>query len=746
MTSPEATFSQRAREWKTTPFIAEWLENTFVNCSSGEGKKAFENWTITKWGAEEGSERIRECNKRVPRGKWVPDTNSKKLALEETVFMWKASAFYIGVTLQCMHHWHEYASQSNLFQPERKKPAPKRRPGESSGQWLSRVNEMASILFGIFPSILFIKMKTLQLLDGHKLPNIDLENARRIAISEYDKILDTLELWRTDGRLFVSDILSRSKSIIPSPHVSKMDARSRLRKTIDDTLRTRIAFLSMVHLAWKDAAELFEYLAEKGLNAASAVERAYQKDHALLWRFMSMLNRTQWMARKMWANFSQLVAASDHFKPLLKTWRDDTGLAHIDADIRAIQERVRRKELSRLDEVVIHSVTELTPPIKSFLPAIDQAISDNPAEAKKFSAAVFDAMGDVAATYEFIDQFLTTPFGNRLIEYASAIEAQMVDRKQMRSIIYFMDPIKLPYVGAEYWDRVGEVSRSIRQMEEAWSSEIWRMDIEPIILHIEEQEGTNAFKESFVFPLPLFNHMWLELDTMLWIVAQSFDRKGEEGRVAKEFGLFDPGDPNRPMASEFLLRSLDPELGVPVKAKTTPAPYVQNIPVARQGDSIVQSGFAYVAGLFGGSTQKEKVKTRGEAEKPKEDQVEEEEEPRILPEVLPAEFKIGKKALKLFHRILEPPEEEKENAPTKGQVRWGDFENGMKRVGFQVVQTAGSSVRFDPPASTARPITFHRPHPDSLLTPHTIKWVGARLKRTYGWTTETFKRGAGDDT
>jgi hypothetical protein len=75
-----------------------------------------------------------------------------------------------------------------------------------------------------------------------------------------------------------------------------------------------------------------------------------------------------------------------------------------------------------------------------------------------------------------------------------------------------------------------------------------------------------------------------------------------------------------------------------------------------------------------------------------EEPEEEAEERRVLPEVLPSEFKIGKKVLKvcachpsdsssadtnmqLFHRILEPPEEEKENAPTKGQVRWGDFEN-----------------------------------------------------------------------
>jgi hypothetical protein len=63
----------------------------------------------------------------------------------------------------------------------------------------------------------------------------------------------------------------------------------------------------------------------------------------------------------------------------------------------------------------------------------------------------------------------------------------------------------------------------------------------------------------------------------------------------------------------------------------------------------------------------------------------------------------------------------------------------MGKIDFAVVQAAGSSVRFDPPAKTARPISFHRvsfeshiplyctltsiqPHPDSTLTPPQCKW------------------------
>jgi len=117
-----------------------------------------------------------------------------------------------------------------------------------------------------------------------------------------------------------------------------------------------------------------------------------------------------------------------------------------------------------------------------------------------------------------------------------------------------------------------------------------------------------------------------------------------------------------------------------------------------------------------------------------------------FPDVLPAHFKLGKRLLKVFHRVLEDNKEQPgENAPKKGQLRWGEFERAMKRIGFDVVQTAGSSVRFDPPARTARPITFHRPHPDSLMGPHMIKWLGARLKRCYGWTTATFAQGTQEE-
>jgi len=52
--------------------------------------------------------------------------------------------------------------------------------------------------------------------------------------------------------------------------------------------------------------------------------------------------------------------------------------------------------------------------------------------------------------------------------------------------------------------------------------------------------------------------------------------------------------------------------------------------------------------------------------------------------------------------------------------------------------TAGSSVRFDPPSSQDRPITFHKPHPDSTIPYKMLLGFRKRLAKHYGWTEAQF--------
>ncbi|KAH9915915.1 uncharacterized protein B0H18DRAFT_1039736 [Fomitopsis serialis] len=101
-------------------------------------------------------------------------------------------------------------------------------------------------------------------------------------------------------------------------------------------------------------------------------------------------------------------------------------------------------------------------------------------------------------------------------------------------------------------------------------------------------------------------------------------------------------------------------------------------------------------------------------------------------------FEVNRKMQKLFLRFVVPEEEADPNVK-KGQLRWGDFEKAMTKIGFQRKEGAGSSVRFDPNEETGgNSISFHRPHPDAVLTPSIIRRVGYRLRRRFGWTAANF--------
>ncbi|KAF7291533.1 hypothetical protein MKEN_01488000 [Mycena kentingensis (nom. inval.)] len=574
------------------------------------------------------------------------------------------------------------------------------------------------------------------LIDGHRLPVIDLDLVRRMAISEYDKSRDTLERWRSDPQFFFGDLLERSKSIILSPEIVNRDAMYKQRHSIDDAFRTLVNFRSMVHGAWRDAASLCEYLAAQELHTPAAIERAYKRDTALLWRFVSVINRIGTMHRKMWANLQQLLAGSEYYRPLLKPWRDKRGLAHIDINEREVKKLVSARTFTGMDEVVVRSASDVSPSATTFFQAVEVSLAEDRSQDLKFSSAVYDAMGDFAAVTEFESQFTRTEFGDNLVKYAAELEKSGTDILQMRSVLYFMDPSKLAREDAQYWDRMGEASRSIRAMDDAWSMKTWELTMDTVVASIQHLAGPGGLTtvDKFdIFPAEAFNEMWRRIDAQLWSIAASLDRRGDGGRVAAEYGVWSPKDAKRPVASMYFFKELESEVRQDTKVALQPQPtaeYVSNIPIAREGETGAQSARAYVA--TNAPTTKEKVKTRGDVSAAVTDAAKGDEPKTETPpqaQFFPSQFKLGKKVMKLFHRILEPPEEEKENAPAKGEVRWGDFEKARPfiiRIGFEVVQTAGSSVRFDPPATTARPITFHRPHPDSLLSPQAIKWFGLR--------------------
>lgn len=172
--------------------------------------------------------------------------------------------------------------------------------------------------------------------------------------------------------------------------------------------------------------------------------------------------------------------------------------------------------------------------------------------------------------------------------------------------------------------------------------------------------GTRVSLDLLIYP-PIFDSIWKRIDAELWRSAKSLDKPGHSGLVAKTFGLIDPSAPDRPTCTEHIFKSLQAEAEAiaqgktsQLKAEMTPAPvttYTNTIPVAGPTESAAQSGHKFVSEqqeLKG----KEKSKTRGTAAVPSGDmaqlQIEDDaSEIENLPDFLPANYKMGRKVLKV---------------------------------------------------------------------------------------------------
>ncbi|EIM87872.1 uncharacterized protein STEHIDRAFT_138418, partial [Stereum hirsutum FP-91666 SS1] len=688
--------AQRAKRWGTSPFVAEWLANAVKYCRSSEGRQGFETWVLKKYGPVEGHRILREC--RLPHVKRVgkPTGNA---------FLFYSAAEELGVSDEAMKMYHLYTSTHELVSPERTKPAPKRRRGESSSDWLARRHEA--------------------LLQGCKAPNIDLETMRAIAISEYDKIKDTLVVWRTNPDVLFANIKRRAESTIPSPEILNKPQEYIRAHTTDDAFKTRNMTMAAAHNAWSLATELFEDLARMGITTASSLERAYQKDAKLMWRIVRCFAELCELQGLLMGTMMHVISWSPQFRKYLKRYRMSNGMARIEIDTAY----VRKHGYDDLfDEFVVKQVSD-DDASPAFFDGIAKFLREDPSSASRFNAEAFDEMGDFAVLSEFVTNAWQSAFGqnltSRVMPLLASSPAALMSMPAFADQIFWIRPDAVKYEQdhrAAYQLPWGHVSKLTRAQMETWRRPIWNnFSIQQ--LAVMEQDPR--------VPPEMFNltcdHMWLEWDTFMWRLAQSMDKPDAPGAIAKRLGLFDPQSSDRLKFSKWFFPDLDPTRGeVKLLPATTPAPprsrpYVETIPVATPTESTAKSGHAY-ASEAQGDGPKTKVKTRKattEAEAPAVVEPElVEDRMENLPDFLPPRWTLGKKIMKIFHRILEVDEDTAsvDASQQKGQIRWGDFERAMKRVGFDVYQTAGSSVRFDPPARTARPISFHRPHPDSIMT------------------------------
>ncbi|KAF7353780.1 Regulation of transcription from pol ii promoter-related protein [Mycena venus] len=710
MSSVHAT---RAKKWETNPFIAEWFANAVAYCQTKDGKKAFEVWLVNEYGKEMAKQRLLDCQKPPRKQYGLPAFGNHKL--------FNAAASEFGISDEAMKEYHMFTADSNLCVPPRTKPAPKRRRGETSTEWLARRHDA--------------------LLAGCKIPDIDWRIARAMAISEFDKARDTFEIWHSDIPMFIQAIGARAPTTLINPEIKVGSPEEAIYK-MDYAFRACLHAVTLSYMTWGHAVDVFEELDRRGLTTTSSIERAYKQDSALMWRLVGCLCKISYLAGHLWERFTEIMSWCDYYRPFFKRYRTPSRQeSRVEIDHAYLKRH--KDDTTPLDSVIINSIETDSSYRVAFFDNVLKCLDQDPTEAKKFSNEAFQELGDLATAHEFKAQMIDSAFGQRLMEFAESKDKQCLEDPNFLPNATFIDPSKIHWVerNSNDWSYARTVCRAVGN---SWLVTTNRMSMGPFfVLCLPSSPG----QERLPF---VFDEGWRTIDTALWEFSRALDRSNDKGTVAKKFGLFDPTDPERPTCMKALykqVRVLSERLrpqSAPVSQSSANVPPAKSQPIVAS-PTVAASGHAYLS-----NTQhlraKEKVKTRGGApvEVPVDiDVADEEEGEEILPDFLPQDFKIGKKLLKVFHRILQAPdlpETDNDQGPRLGQIRWAEFERAMKRIGFGIAQTAGSSVRFDPPAKSARPITFHRPHPDSILTPIMLKWIGARLKRCYGWTTATFDR------
>ncbi|KAJ7184451.1 hypothetical protein C8R46DRAFT_1064102 [Mycena filopes] len=721
----------RAKKWGTNTFLAEWFANAVAICQSKEGKKQFEAWLVEYYGKEEAKQKLIYCQQPAHKIYGLPVFGNLKLI--------NSAAVEFGISDLAMQEYHAFTSALNLGVPPRTKPAPKRRRGETSTEWLARRHEA--------------------LLSGCKVPDVDWRIARAMAISEFDKARDTYEIWRTDMKVFMSKMVARAPTTLIGPGEDvKLGTPEEFFIRLEYAFTSALHGLTLSYMTWAHAADVLEELDRRGLNTSTAIERAYEQDSALMWRLVACLCKFDYLIGHLQERASEVISWCEYYRPFFKRFRTPRGSSRVELDHAYGHARQREGSITSLDHVILQTLPTDANRQPAFFDNFLKCMDKDPSEAAKFDNEAYQELGDFAIVSEFRSQMKDSAFGQRLVRFAASKDTQYLTDPTFFPNTTFMDPSKIDLLERTSNDYV--YARTIaRSMGNTWLKITLQMRMSPFFTRcFPPPPPTSAEGEKTMM---FYDNMWSLIDMGLWGFAAELDRKGEEGIVASKFGLFNPTDPERPSCMKALMAKVGAHLSRCPRLRSQPQPGVAThqapVPSSVPPTAGV-SGHAYVS-----NTQhlraKEKVKTKGVAvpeaagdspgpgtgDAGEEEEQEEEEE---LPDVLPKDFKIGKKLLKVFHRILQAPdvpESSEDQGPRMGQIRWAEFERAMKRIGFGISQTAGSSVRFDPPAKSAHPITFHRPHPDAILTPIMLRWIGARLKRCYGWTTETFNRAPEDE-
>lgn len=128
---------------------------------------------------------------------------------------------------------------------------------------------------------------------------------------------------------------------------------------------------------------------------------------------------------------------------------------------------------------------------------------------------------------------------------------------------------------------------------------------------------------------------------------------------------------------------------------------------------------------------RQKIKTR--AEKPPSEPHTDAEAPGVDPEAHQATgtmISVTKRASEVF-ALMFPCKEE-----TSRSVNWDSFVHAMTDVGFTTRNNGGSAVLFERNLELGGKIVFHKPHPIAKIDPVTLRSMGKRMARWFGWSRE----------
>ncbi|VDB95105.1 unnamed protein product [Peniophora sp. CBMAI 1063] len=739
------------KQWDTSAWAAEWMVNAARYCNTSEGRRRLEEWTIERFGEREGRERLRKAYApfKGPLKISMSDVNAvmfAKVASGITQLMGKE------VTPDAITLYVTFVQENVLCMPARDKPAPTRRKDETAAAWLGRRNEA--------------------LIQGAQYPELDLRACKKAALSELDRVRDETSALRSDISFFYDILKTRQRSVIPSPWVFEMNRQRPgflAEETFDDSWRAWLTLHNVSHYGWYMCAELFEEITRRNIRTPRALEQAYKSDDALFWQIVQALTALEAYLRIATGWMNQVITGTEYYAKWFSRVRTHHGAAVIRLD----PAKVARSDLDRLDTRILQTFgQDGADHYWHFFSDLQKMTEKVPSAARRFGADAYEAIGNYAVADDVFNNMYYSPWGIQFKQYADSMLAKSTDGKIMARLGFMKpDPRITRLPKAELWNRFGVASQYADILQSCW------MEKRPYGGQRLHGGPEGFFIDEDIKP-EKFDRLLLRMDRQLWEAALSLDPPGQRGSVARILGLYDPNDPERPSVTRRLEAIKERErarLEARLAAKEAAKPlgtFEETIPVAVPGikDEAAVPGHAYAAeaeAVVGAKTKsKKKKKGKSKAGKTAVSEATEKAptdadnvaddlssmtlDPDAFPDYLPAKFVLPRKMAKVFHRLLDgryddASDKSEEEAPMKGEVQWKDFEKVMRRIGFSIEQTAGSSVRFDPPAKLARPITFHRPHPDAVMTNVLARSVGWRLSKRYGWTMSTFEEKSGAD-